>query len=232
MFNFKHFQIQQSNAALKVGTDAMVLGAHVKAQNPKYVLDIGTGTGVLALMMAQKFTECQIIGIDNDRESLKDCKFNFKNSTWSNRLTFKEHSIFDFQPEIKFDLIISNPPFYENGLNSTYERSTNAKHVVHFPLDQLFEQTKKLLTETGDFWIILDALNHEKWIQFNAYNHFFCHTHIRIFGNESNFNRSILVFSKIPKELKESDFVIRTKEGKYTDEYKSLTSEFHNKKLD
>lgn len=109
-FNFKHFSIEQNDAVLKVGTDAFVLGAFFTAHNPKRILDIGAGTGVLSLIAAQKFTNALIDAVEIDEESSVLAQRNFENSPWANRLVVHKTSIQDFSTSQNYDLIVSNPP--------------------------------------------------------------------------------------------------------------------------
>lgn len=231
-FKFKHFTIQQENSALKVGTDAMLLGSIVTAQNPQYCLDIGTGTGVIALMLAQKFESAKIVALEPDESSLIDCKVNFSNSNWNERLTVVGTSIQAFKTELKFDLIATNPPFYEAALLSDNQVNNLAKHATIGLLEDFFIRAKSLLSENGLFWIILPIENEVKWIDFASTIGLNLQTEFLIESKPNSVKRCILAFSlNRTDELTKQTLLVRNADNSYSEEYKALTKEFHFNKL-
>ncbi|MEY3238049.1 MAG: hypothetical protein RI883_2150 [Bacteroidota bacterium] len=230
-FLFKHFSITQNRSALKVGTDAMLLGAFIKSQNEHLGLDIGTGTGVLSLMVAQKNPKIQIDAIDLDRESIIDCKENFTNSNWSERLSVISDDFLLYSFDKKYDLIFSNPPFYQNSLLNENKRTAVSKHAVHLPFEVLFEKVSKLLTDNGSFWIIFPFDDFEKVTNLGESNGFFIENKITIESKLSVPTRVILSFRKSGNPIKEKTLVIRNLDNSFSDEYIELTKEFHGKKL-
>lgn len=231
-FQFKYFKVQQSHAALKVGTDALLLGALCELNEVRRVLDVGTGTGVISLMIAQRVADCQIDAIDIDALSLVDCAFNFKQSNWSSKLNAIESDFMVFQSKAPYDLIISNPPFYLNGLLGDVARVNVAKHAEHFSFEVFFEQAILNLSVTGTVWIIVPA-EHVTFIQLLAKRvGLYTFRVIHIFPTvEKPSNRAVLGFSKLATGQIETDFVLRNKNGTYTSEYKQLTAEFHDRTL-
>lgn len=130
IFRFKEFEVIQTNNAQKVGTDSMILGSwSAKNISPKRVLDIGTGTGVLALMSAQNYQNALLDAVEVLESNFLEAKINFQNSKFNQRLTCHHKSILEFAPKYKFDLIISNPPYFENALLSKEESRNVARHT-------------------------------------------------------------------------------------------------------
>lgn len=230
-FSFKHFSVEQSNSALKVGTDAMVLGAFIDTENANNSLDIGSGTGVLSLMIAQKNPTIHVTAIEIDELSCLDCLRNFLNSPWNNRLSLLNSNFLTENFSGAFDLIFSNPPFYENSLINSDTRKAKAKHESHLSFYLLFEKVSKILSEIGNFWIIMPCENANKWIENASEYRLYCIQKINIFAKPNSMKRTILVFSKIKSEMLLSDFIIRNNDNSYSDDYIQLTKEFHSKVL-
>jgi tRNA1Val (adenine37-N6)-methyltransferase len=131
-FHFKRFTINQSRTTLKVGTDAMLLGAFIKTNSPRFGLDVGAGTGVLSLMVAQNHSSINIDSVEIDSKSFEDLKQNITESVFKNQINFFNIDFFAFQPNKKYDLIFSNPPFYDDGIKFNSEINFHPKHNVNF----------------------------------------------------------------------------------------------------
>lgn len=228
-FHFKQFTIQQSNSALKVGTDAMLLGAFIDQKSAKSILDIGTGTGVLALMAKQKNPTALVTAIDIDDNSLIDCAHNFENSKWKDDLICLKMDFTDLDTTIQYDCIICNPPFYENSLPSATAKNNRAKHTIDFSLDALFTKVKSLLNPSGQFWIILPATSSDKWKTFASAIKLFPTKEIVLFGKENNPKRIIYRFELNNKPIEKTSLIIRYQDNSYSKEYIELTKDFHNK---
>ncbi|MDX1446815.1 tRNA1(Val) (adenine(37)-N6)-methyltransferase [Lishizhenia sp.] len=231
IFNFKHFSIEQSNAVLKVGTDAFVLGAFFEASSPKNILDIGAGTGVLSLIAAQKFQNANIDAIEIDAESARLAAKNFGNSPWTDRLYIHHSSLQDFTTSKTYDLIVSNPPFFENSSAADTEVKNRVKHNGGLSASELIEKVDRFLSEEGECWLILSVdfmRNYLKEIERFKLN---IVQEISVFGKPEFLKRKILVLSKKPSHKQKIDFTIRNKEGKYSDEYIALTKELHDRAL-
>jgi tRNA1Val (adenine37-N6)-methyltransferase len=229
VFRFRHFEVRQESSAMKVGTDAMVLGALVNAVNSRTILDIGTGTGVLALMMAQKFPEAQIDAIDIDPSAAAEARINAENSLWHDRIQVFESDLKDFQPEKKYSLIVSNPPYFTNGLLNPDRFKAQARHESALPFELLFNKVNELLNDDGVFWMIApaDAMN-ELCVEAERVN-LWPKNRIDILGKEGGSAvRIVLSFSPNRTENSEQDcLTIRNFDGQYTHEYKALTIDFH-----
>lgn len=157
MFRFKQFTIIQENAAMKVCTDACLFGALIEAGDQKKILDIGTGTGLLALMLAQKNRESEIVAVEIDRNAVSDATANFHNSPYSLQIQLVADSIqaFSENEHGKFNCIVSNPPFFQNNLKSSDLSKNNALHNQSLSLPELAQIIAKLLEKDGKTWILL-----------------------------------------------------------------------------
>lgn len=163
-FAFKQFTIQQEKCAMKVGTDAVLLGAWAKTYGVRHILDIGTGTGVIALMLAQR-CGAQIDAIDIDEQTAKEAKQNVQNSPWHDRVHVQNISLQDFEKiqDGKYELIVSNPPYFNDTIPATEESRTKARHAIHLPFPDLIHAATKLLTKDGKFYVILPTKEGEQF---------------------------------------------------------------------
>lgn len=139
---------------MKVGTDGVLLGAWVKCEKPKRILDIGTGTGLIALMMAQRFIEAEVSAIEVNEPACDDASKNFRTSSYADRLSLVCGDFMKFEFEDTFDLIVCNPPFFLNSLNSPFRGKTQARHADYLPPEKLVERANKLLTKDGKLAVI------------------------------------------------------------------------------
>jgi len=232
IFHFKEFSIRQDNSILKVGTDAMVLGSLVNSEKAKQILDIGTGTGVLALMMAQKYENAKLTAVEIDVLSADDCEFNFKSSPWNKRLEVIVKNILDFEAENKFDLIICNPPFYSNSLANEDQRKASAKHTAYLPFEELFKKVVSLLFQEGQFWMILPFQDKEIVRKIAVENGLFPKTDVTVNSKLNQPVRTVFCFTTTISQTMEKDAVtIRKSDNSYTEEYKILTADFHGVQL-
>ena len=158
MFQFKQFSVDQTDCAMKINTDGVLLGAIAEADAPKSILDIGTGTGVIALMLAQRYTEAMIDAVEIDASAAATAGRNFKNSIFHEALNIFPVDINEFlehHPRNKYDLIISNPPFYINSLESPAKKKSLAKHTELNFFEMLVKHVARHLSENGCCWLIL-----------------------------------------------------------------------------
>lgn len=153
-FRFKQFTIRQDSAAFAVGTDSVLLGAWAGVSGVRHVLDIGTGTGLLALMLAQR-SNAFICAIDIDRSSYEQALENIHNSPWKERIEIIHSSLQDFSPPQKFDLLISNPPFFRDSLHSPEKGKTISRHDALLSLEELASAIPGLLNKDGRFCLVL-----------------------------------------------------------------------------
>lgn len=159
IFRLKQFEICQEESALKVGTDGMLLGGyiahHFQEYQPKTVLDVGTGTGIIALMLAQAFPTTHITGIELDSASAKEASYNASHSRFADRVTILEQDYRDYRGATHYDLILSNPPYYTPTHQNNDQRETVAKHSITLSPEQFFATSLHHLAPQGQIATIL-----------------------------------------------------------------------------
>lgn len=232
-FKFKKFQVNQDKCAMKIGTDGVLLGAWTSLKNdPFSVLDIGAGTGILSLMLAQRSKAELIEAIEIDDNAYEQCAENFDNSVWNDRLTCYHASLLEFVEEIEdnYDLIVCNPPFY----TEDYKTENDARDLARFndamPFDHLIYAVANLLSENGLFTIIIPLKEESSFIDLALKNGLFPNKILRVRGNlNSDIKRSLIEFSFKNKTLKTSELTIETSRHKYTEDYIKLTKDFYLK---
>lgn len=167
IFQFKQFQVNQENCSMKVGTDGVLLGAWANVTDANQILDIGTGTGVIALMAAQKNLEASIVGIEIDPSAAQEAQINVANSSWHDKIQIVNQSIQDYANEAnqKFDSIISNPPFFTGGTLSTSQDKTSVRHTVKLSHNALLSAVRTLLADTGKFSLILPYIEGLRFVE-------------------------------------------------------------------
>jgi tRNA1Val (adenine37-N6)-methyltransferase len=231
IFRFKEFSIIQDRSAMKVGTDAMILGSLIDVDLKGKCLEIGTGTGVISLMLLQRSPELFITVIDIDADSCIESNQNFSNSPWSSRVNGIQSDFLNYTSESKFDFIVTNPPYFENGLLNNSQRKAATRHEDSLPLFNLFQRSSQLLSEKGLFWLILPFDTASKWKDISKDFDLFCKVEITIFGKPNSPKRTVFCFSKEKFECIQKDLIIRNNDNTYTDQYKLLTFDFHGVKL-
>ncbi len=233
IFQFKHFSISQANTTMKVGTDAMLLGSIVSWEGePQSILDIGTGTGVLALMLAQRTQTSKIYGIEIDKTAFQESCLNFQHSSWQKRLTPICADILEADFNLKFDLVVSNPPYYENSLLSDNERTSRAKHAEFLPVESLLIKVNSLLSQNGFFWVVIPSENATTWVDLASNVGLHLHVSVAIIGKEGQGEkRRVLAFGRAESHLQYDELTVRDENGAYTKTYIALTKEFHDRDL-
>lgn len=157
-FKFKHFIVHQQRCAMKVGTDGTLLGAWANApENTCRILDIGTGTGLIALMMAQRFPKANVLGIDIDPEAAAQATENVLNSPFSERIVVRHTDITQFEDSDGFDAIVCNPPYFENALTCPDVQRTTARHMVNLSYNVLINSVCELLKSDGFFSVVIPS---------------------------------------------------------------------------
>lgn len=230
-FEFKHFSIHQDKTAMKVGTDGVLLGAWTEIDPEVFsILDIGAGTGVISLMMAQRSQAELIDAIELNDEAYEQTVENFERSDWGDRLFCYHASLKEFQDEIedKYDLIISNPPFY----TSTYKELPNdramARHTESLPFNELLYGVSKLLAKKGSSSFIIPFSEEGNFILIAEENNLYPNRITRVKGNQNTpFKRSLIQFSFVEGEIVESELIIEEDRHKYTPEYSELVEDFY-----
>jgi tRNA1Val (adenine37-N6)-methyltransferase len=154
-FKFKQFTVVHHRCAMKVNTDGCLLGSWAEAEKPENILDIGTGSGVIALMLAQKYVDATVTGVEIEKKCAQQCAQNFSDSPFSERLNCCHSAIQNFTASTKYDLIVSNPPYFEKDTPAKEQQRHQARHQETLHLDELFKQSANLLSGTGHFCLIL-----------------------------------------------------------------------------
>lgn len=227
-FHFKEFSIYHDRCAMKVGTDAVVLGAWAMHHKTDEMLDIGSGTGILALMLAQRFPKATIEAIEIEENAVEQAKDNIKDSKWSERIAIHHSSLQDYNTNKKYDLIISNPPYFNNHHFAKGDERSQARHTSTLSFDDLLKYTTKLLSDEGSFQVILPYAETELFIQKARINGLVPTRHTRIAHCEGkNFKRSLLAFQKKEAPMVESELYIKDFQSRFTDEYRALTAAFY-----
>ncbi len=230
-FAFKQFTIKQDLCAMKVGTDAVLLGAWIIPNGSSNILDIGTGTGIISLMLAQK-SKAEIDAIDIDENAVIQAKQNISESKFSNNIIVNHISFQEFakNSDKKFNLIVTNPPYFEQSLKSSDQKRSHARHADVLPFEDLLDGVIKLLDPKGKFCLILPKLEAEKFRALAEKKglHLSKLLRIKSRADKDTDKRHIMQFEFTPTEFSETTLVIEQQERhQYTSEYKELTKDYY-----
>lgn len=232
-FKFKEFNINQDRCAMKVGTDGVLLGAWVSLKNtPTSILDIGAGTGLIALQMAQRSYAETIDAIELDNDAYEQCVENFEASQWADRLFCYHASLQEFAEELEetYDLIISNPPFYTEDVSTGNESRDKARQNSSLPFEELLEGVKKLLSNKGSFATIIPFKEEKKILKLAMNFDLYANQITHVQGNpDSEIKRSLLQFSFLETRIQKNELVIEIGRHQYTKAYQELTAPFYLK---
>lgn len=232
-FVFKQFSVNQDRCAMKIGTDGVLLGAWVSVENnPFAILDIGAGTGIIGLMLAQRSNAEVIDAIEIDDDAYEQCVDNFETSPWGDRLFCYHAGLDEFVDEIddKYELIISNPPFYSEDYKTDNQKRDKARFQDALPFNHLIESASRLLTEQGKFAVIIPFKEEAKFIELGSKSKLYPNKILRVKGNpNSEIKRSLLECSFRESEIKIENLIIETDRHQYTEDYINLTKDFYLK---
>ncbi len=234
MFQFKQFNINQERCAMKIGTDAVLLGAWCPINNnPFSILDIGAGTGILSLMLAQRSNAQQIDAIEIEENAYEQCVENFEASHWGDRLFCYHASLNDFinEPEDQYDIIISNPPFYSEDYKTDNSQRDLARFQDALPFEELVKATTLLLSENGIFAVIIPFKEENQLLNLCAQAELFPIKMTRVKGTPTGpIIRSLLAFKRYELPvLSANELVIESSRHMYTEAYTKLTRDFYLK---
>lgn len=235
-FHFKEFTVHQDKTAMKIGTDAVLLGAWCSMANyPDTILDIGAGTGVISLMIAQRSDAMTIDAVEVDEDAYEQTVENFEKSDWGDRLycynaTFQEFAEEIAEEEETYDLILSNPPFYTDNFETNDTARNKARFTSSLSFENLVLGVSKILSVNGTFSVIIPFKEEENFISLAKDNNLFLNRVCHVQGNPSSeIKRSLLQFSFDTSEIKKEHLTIEIARHQYTEEYINLTKDFYLK---
>lgn len=227
VFKFKQFEINQTGCAMKINTDGVLLAASAFHNQPKNILDIGTGTGVIALMLAQRFAEAKVDAVEIDFQAAETAKMNAKQSIFSNRITVYHSAFQNFETDLKYDLIVSNPPFFVNDLRNEQERKGIARHAVEDFFEVLVTKSKSMLSENGSLWLVLPVKQAAKVEKIGDGIGLSVSEKIYIHSDSAKATfRMMICLGKQNANLVERDFYIYESLKVHTQAYKDLLKDF------
>lgn len=232
-FQFKQFTVNQNRCAMKIGTDSVLLGAWTSLENqPFSVLDIGAGTGILSLMMAQRSNAEVIEAFEIDAEAYEQCVENFEQSPWHDRLFCFHASLNEFSEEVEdtYDLIICNPPFYAEDYKTQNTQRDLARFQDAMPFEHLLACSSTLLSKSGKLSVIIPYSEETVFLHIASHFQLFPKRITRVKGNpKSDFKRSLIELNFEQTQTKFSELIIETSRHQYTPEYIKLTQDFYLK---
>lgn len=228
-FSFKRFTVYHDKCAMKVGTDGVLLGAWTNVNTSQRILDIGTGSGLVALMLAQR-CEASITAIDIDSEAVEQAQININASNWKNRMEVIHTDLCKYSPQNLFDTIVSNPPYFIDSLKCDDIQRNTARHNDTLTSEQLFENVSQMLCPEGEFSLILPFEQTESAISTGEKYGLHPTRHTRVITRPGlPPKRSLLAFKKHPEKYIPQDLVIELERHVYSEEYIALTKEFYLK---
>ncbi len=229
-FKFKQFTIRQDKCAMKVCTDTCLFGAFIAGKKlPGYsLLDIGTGTGILPLMLVQKNNELAVDAVEIDTEAALQATENIAASPWKDRIRVINEDVLSLKPKTLYDCIISNPPFFENDLLSDNVAVNNARHDTSLNLSRLLEIVDSNLAEHGNFAVLIPYQRIKYFIDKAAKNGFFPVYQLLVKQTiKHKFFRAILIFKREQKTTENKEIIIKELENNYTTEFSSLLKDYY-----
>ena len=231
-FRFKQFEINQDRCAMKIGTDGVLLGSWTNIIAAESILDIGAGTGIIALMLAQRSSAEAIDAIEIDSNAYEQCVENFENSLWGDRLYCYHAGLDEFIEEIEdlYDVIVCNPPFYTESVTSGDLQRDQARQNEFLPFKELIEGVSVLISEHGIFSTIIPFREKDDFIRMAASHELFPSRCMHVKGNPAaEVKRVLLEFTKQEKSCEVLDLIIEMERHVYTIDYINLTKDFYLK---
>jgi len=214
-FQFKQFSVSHEFSSMKVGTDAVLLGAFIQTEKQEKILEVGTGCGVVALMLAQKGN--RVLAIDIHGPSVEEAQQNFSSSVFAPLLIADEIDFFKLQAPLKFDRIVSNPPFFQNSLQAPDEARNAARHAVNDWVKRFWERAHKL---TGRVNVIIPVEVYDEWKRESELSNFFLVKKCEIFSRaDKPAIRFLLEYYRIEEPLEKTSLVLMSEDGTRTKEY-------------
>lgn len=229
-FQFKQFSIYHQNSPMKVGTDGVLIGAWAaRGSSPRSILDVGTGSGLIALMLAQRFPSAHILGIDIHTPSIEDALYNVENFPLAHHLEMKIADFVNFKSDKEFDWIVSNPPYFSTALLSQKEDKNRVRHQGHLNMEKFIMKASSILNINGKIALILPTKEMLETIEIAQSYHFYVNRICDIKSSENqDVIRKMIEFSKNQNiEILQEELIIYQSERVYTAAYKELTKDFY-----
>lgn len=227
-FKFKKFYISHEKCAMKVGVDGVLIGAWTNVLDPKEILDIGTGSGLISLMMQQKYPNASITSIEPNKIAFEEAKLNFNNYVSDNKPEIIFSELKDFHSLKQFDLIISNPPFFEEIVSSGDLNRDQARQAKFLPLKEFIHTSSNILSEKGFFNFIYPTQQTEQILEIAKKSNLYLANRTLVFpAKGKNSKRTLFSFTKTEKESYSEELIIKNNNGDFTKEYKELTKDFY-----
>lgn len=231
IFRFKQFSIRHDKCAMKVGTDGVLLGAWCNVEDAENALDIGAGCGLIAIMLAQRNSGLHIDAVEIDEGSGIQAEENVNKCPWSNRITVHRTSFQQFYNggDKKYDLIVSNPPYFQNSLTNPNREKSVARHAGSLAMDELIVGVNKLLKEDGRFCMIMPVTEALIFMDRAKNSELYCRLITSVLPNPGKHpKRYLMEFRKTEGEIKQTELIIELeKRHKYSGEFKKLTGDFY-----
>ena len=229
MFRFKQFTVCDERSAMKIGTDGVLLGTWADIEGDSRILDVGTGTGLIALMLAQRNASAEIVGVDISHEAIEEARDNFLNSPWAKRLSVTQGDVCSFESNEKFDHIVSNPPYFVDSLHSPDLLRTMARHTSSLKFEDLVTSAVRLLRPGGRLSVILptECAMH---FRFAAFGRLWLCRQLNVVTKAGDSpRRTLMEFCLSDKPLMPSvaTLTMRHRDSSYTEEYRQLTEDFY-----
>lgn len=228
MFRFKQFTVRQERAAMKVGTDGVLLGAWADLEDAGTILDVGTGTGVIALMAAQRNPQAVVDALDIDAEACLDARENAEASPWKERIRVFDCALQEFEPGRKYDCVVCNPPFFVRSTQTPDERRTLARHCATLSHEELAEHAARLLSPTGCFCTILPVTETGQLTEYARRAGLFPKRVTYVHPTPAKAPKRILTtFVKQEATPAEEHLVVEVGRLRYSEAYTALTKDFY-----
>lgn len=227
-FKFKQFEIAHDKCAMKVGVDGVILGAYARVTNPCNILDIGTGSGLIALMLQQAYPNSDIYALEPNEVAFEQAKANFNQSPFRSNPYIIATTLQDFTPAKRFDLIVCNPPFYKENVSSQDANRDQARMSKFLPLSELIQKAKQLLSNSGYFYFIYPSSEEEKIDNEIKKAELYTNSKLYIYPKRTkNHNRIIYKVSKHILKFRTEELIIETARHDYTKDYITLTKPYY-----
>jgi tRNA1Val (adenine37-N6)-methyltransferase len=227
-FQFKQFSINDDRCAMKVGTDGVLLGAWVNVTDAKHILDIGTGSGLIALMLAQRTSsEIKIEGVEIGMEEVLQAEENVSGSPWRDKIKIHSSAVQDFHVDYKYDLIVSNPPYFINSLTPPSDKRKAARHTSSLSYEDLLISASRLLSDHGRFAVILPVKEGNAFLSLAQFKGLYCNRQLAFFSrDEKPQERWLFELSRTPSSIKSERLTLFSNQ-EWSNAYKTLVFDFY-----